>query len=187
MELAMSTTRKAPTPLLIAFLDLTRFAAQSMRVEDVEIAESLDWYYERVSRAIAAAGGRTVKFIGDATLAVFPESAVDSGVRMLLELKPDVDRFFAEKGWECRVLAKVHFGEVVAGDFGPHDDRRFDVIGRAVNTTAMLDAIGVTLSAEAFRKLSPELRKQFKKHTPPITYIRVDDPRPFHKGARSVW
>jgi glutathione S-transferase fosA5 len=35
----------------------------------------------------------------------------------------------------------------------------------------MLDSTGVTLSVEAFRKLSPVLRKQFKKHTSPIVYL----------------
>jgi hypothetical protein len=49
----------------------------------------------------------------------------------------------------------------------------------------MLDAPGVALSGEAFRKLGPEMRKRFKKHTPPITYIRVEDPRRFRWTART--
>jgi hypothetical protein len=48
-----------------------------------------------------------------------------------------------------------------------------------VNTTALLDSSGVTLSVAAFRKLSPPLRRRFKKHTPPVTYIRAEDPRRF--------
>jgi hypothetical protein len=50
------------------------------------------------------------------------------------------------------------------------------VIGKAVNTAAALDASGVTLSVAAFRKLGPELRRRFKKHTPPVSYIRSEDP-----------
>jgi len=46
-----------------------------------------------------------------------------------------------------------------------------------VNTTATLEGSGVTLSVSAFRKLGPELRRRFRKHTPPITYIRLEDPR----------
>lgn len=34
----------------------------------------------------------------------------------------------------------------------------------------------MTLSAEAFRKLSPETRKRFKKHSEPVAYIRTEDP-----------
>jgi hypothetical protein len=64
------------------------------------------------------------------------------------------------------------------GPFGAAGARRFDVIGKAVNTAATLaDGSGVTLSVSAFRKLGPELRRRFHKHTPPITYIRLEDPR----------
>lgn len=176
----MHAAHRTSTPLLIVFCDLTRFAVQSQRVDDAELAETIDAYYEHVAGAIQAAGGTTVKFIGDAALAVFPERAVDGAVRMLLELKPSVDRFMAERGWECRLTAKAHFGDAIAGPFGPPDAKRFDVLGRAVNTAAVLETggAGVTLSAEAFRKLSPEMRQHFRKHTPPITYIRLDDPRP---------
>ena len=55
----------------------------------------------------------------------------------------------------------------------------------SVNTAARLDASGVTLSVEAFRKLGPELRTRFKKHTLPITYIRSEDPRRFRGTARA--
>ena len=175
----MVTAQRNPTRLLIVFVDFTGFAAQSTRVEDSEIAETVDAYYGRVTESIESAGGTVVKFIGDATLAVFPEDSVDAGVRALMELKPTLDRFMADRNWECRLTAKVHFGEAIAGEFGPGSNKRFDVIGRAVNTTAMLKTTGIALSADAFRKLSPDLRKSFKKHTPPITYIRTDDPRPF--------
>lgn len=171
-------TTRPPTPLLIVFLDLTRFAAQSQRVEDKELADTIDLHYEQVASAIQSAGGTTVKFIGDATLAVFPERAVDTGVRMLIELKPAVDRFMADRGWECRLRAKVHFGEAIAGQFGPAGRKTFDVLGRAVNIAATLETVGIVLSADAFRKLSPDLRRYFKRQTPPTTYIGLEDPRP---------
>ncbi|MEX2154643.1 MAG: adenylate/guanylate cyclase domain-containing protein [Gemmatimonadaceae bacterium] len=180
----MITAPRAPKHFLIVFTDLTRFKDQSLRVEHTELADTLDALYERTAVAVQAAGGTLVKFIGDATLAVFPESAVDSAVRMLLELKPDIDDFMSARGWMCRLTIKAHYGEVIAGEFGPQGSKRFDVIGRAVNTTAMLQSQGITLSAEAFRKLTPELRQQFKKYTPPITYIRAEDPRP--SGLRPV-
>jgi hypothetical protein len=63
----MSETR-IETPLLIAFLDLTRFFAQIQRTDDAEIAETLDAFYEHVAAAVGAAGGTVVKFIGDAAL-----------------------------------------------------------------------------------------------------------------------
>jgi class 3 adenylate cyclase len=89
-----------------------------------------------------------------------------------------------QPGWECRLTAKVHFGSVIAGPFGAAGDKRHDVIGKAVNVAAMLDATGVTLSVQAFRKLERELRACVKKHTPPITYIRIQDPRRVRGAGR---
>lgn len=159
-----------PKKLLIAFLDFTEFKVQSLRVKDIEIAETLDAVYALVARDVEAAGGNVVKFIGDAALVVFPEKAVDAGVRALLELKPSLDRFMSDRNWDCRLHVRIHFGEVIAGQFGPEGDKRFDVVGRNVNAAAMLKPNGITLSADAFRKLSPALRKRFKEHATAPTY-----------------
>ena len=114
-------------------------------VPHLELAETIDAYYEHVGAAVRTGGGRVVKFEGDAALIVFPATAVDRGVEALLALKDSVDDLMARRGWECRLIAKVHFGTV-------------DVIGKAVNVAALLDATGVTLSVEAFRKLGPDVR-----------------------------
>jgi class 3 adenylate cyclase len=168
---------RSETPLLIAFADLARFGAQSQRVDDAELAEGLDAFYEEVGASVHGAGGRVVKYIGDAALIVFEADHVDRGVETLLALKDAVDRSMARRGWECRLVVKAHFGTVITGPFGTAGDKRQDVIGKAVNVTAALDATGVALSTTAFRKLAPGLRRRFKKHTPPVTYIRVEDRR----------
>jgi adenylate cyclase len=180
------TKTRSETPLLIVFTNLTRHSAQSLRQEDTETAEGLDTYYECVAAAVDAAGGTVVKFIGDGALIVFPEELVDQGVEVVLGLKNSIDELMIKRGWECRFNAKVHFGTVIAGLFGAAGAKRFDVIGKAVNTAAMLDSAGVTLSVEAFRKLSPDMRTRFRKHTPPITYLRNDDPRPFRYSRGRV-
>ena len=173
----------AEVPRLVAFTHFTRFAAEAARLEDAEVAAVMSDYYEVAGSAVTAAGGRIVKFIGDATLAVFPPEAVDRGVLALLDLKDDSDRFMAAQGWECRLIEKVHFGPVIAGQFGTSSDKRYDVLGKTVNTTARLEATGVAVSVEAFRQLGPETRRRFKKHTPPITYIRSEDS---HRPPRST-
>ncbi len=178
---ALDVGSRTEIPLLIAFADLTRFAAQSLHVSDERLAETIDAYYERVAARIEAAGGKLVKFVGDAALIVFQPEAVDAGIQALLDLKEEVDHGFEAMGWECRLMIKIHFGPVVAGPYGAAGAKRFDVLGKAVNAAAMLDSTGVALSAEAFRKLGPALRKRFKKHTPTITYIRTEDPHRFRR------
>jgi adenylate cyclase len=162
--------------LLVAFTNFNRFTAQVDRLDDAKVARVMNAYYELAGSAIRAAGGRIVKFIGDATLAVFPPDEADRGMLGLLQLKEAADRFMAEQGWDCNLVVKVHFGPVAAGEFGAGADRRYDVLGKTVNVAARLEASsGVALSAEAFRRLGAQTRKRFKKHTPPITYIRQED------------
>ena len=168
---------RTEVPLLVAFADLTRFHPQSQRVNDTDLADTLDAFYECVTVPVEKAGGRVVKFIGDAALVVFPEEAVDRGVEALLAVKEAVDELMERRRWDSRLTVKVHFGTAVAGPFGVVGAKRFDVIGKAVNTAAALEGAGVTLSVTAFRKLSPEVRRRFRKHTPPVTYIRTEDPR----------
>jgi class 3 adenylate cyclase len=174
-------SERAEVDLLVAFIDVMGFAQQSTRVADDEIADVIDGYYQLVAAQVSAAGGRAVKFMGDGALVVFAAGDTDRGVEALLAVKQLVDRYLEDRGWPCRVTVKAHVGTAIAGPYGPPDDRRFDVIGKAVNTTAMLDAAGVALSVEAFRKLSPALRQRFKKHTWPVTYIRVEDPHKFRR------
>jgi adenylate cyclase len=162
-------------PLVIAFLDLKGFAAQSTRLGDHELADHIAGYYDRVAAAVRAAGGHVVKFIGDGALVVFHRDAADAAVETLLALKADIDDWLAQIGWDCRLLVKVHVGDVIVGPF----NGTLDVIGREVNAAAMLDSTGVALSVAAFRALGPEARKRFHKHTPPVTYIRLEDPRRF--------
>jgi adenylate cyclase len=152
--------------LLVVFVDLQRFSAQSQKVTDAELANTMDAHYRRMASAVEAVGGRLVKFVGDGALAVFEPRLVDAAVAMLLQLKEDVDRFFTELGWECRATVKVHFGSVVAGLFGAGATERFDVLGKQVNTAATLTGPGVTLSTEAFRQLGPDARRRFKTAAP---------------------
>lgn len=174
---SLDTTRRerAEVCLLVAFIDLTGFALQSTRVPDTELAAAVDGYYQRVAERIAAAGGRVVKYIGDGTLIVFDADDTEPGVAALLDVKRLVDRYFEDLGWNCRATVKAHVGTVIAGPYGPPDDLRFDVIGKTVNTAAMLDTTGITLSHEAFHRLSPALRQRFQEHAPPTTFIGADD------------
>jgi class 3 adenylate cyclase len=162
-------------PLLVAFTSFNCYAAQVDRLEDAEVARVMNSYYELAESAIDAAGGRVVKFIGDATLAVFPQKEVDRGILGLLDLKGTADQFMVEHGWECHLVIRAHFGPVAAGHFGAGAGRRYDVLGKTVNIAARLESPGVALTVEAFRQLGPETRRHFKKHTPPIMYIRQED------------
>jgi len=138
--------------------------------EDARIAAFLSEFYQLASDSLEPAGGRIVKFMGDAGVAV---CSVESAEDFIFALCG-----FTSKARECArafridtyLNASMHVGPVLAGSFGPKGSERFDVIGKTVNIAARLGRRGVTLSAQAFRCLSEDGRKRFDKIKRPITY-----------------
>ena len=172
---AVVSSARVEQAVLIVFADITRFMVNSRSTPDVALAELLDRYYRHADGLVATAGGRVVKFMGDAFLAVWPEAAPARGGGAV---RPEAGhrRVVGGEGWDSRVVLKAHFGRAIIGPFG--GDARLDVIGNEVNVAATLPARTVSLSAEAFRRLESDRRRGFKKHSAPVVYIPVDDPRP---------
>lgn len=176
MSKSLSSPVRAEQDLLIVFADITRFQHNARGTPDVALAELMDAYYRFAEGEVSRSGGKLVKFIGDAMLAVWPEEAASAGVASLPVVKKNIDAWWAGKGWDSRLVVKAHFGRCVAGPFGT--EGRFDVIGNEVNTAATLPARTISLSTEAFRRLDEAGRKAWKKHTEPVVYIPSEDPRP---------
>jgi adenylate cyclase len=180
MELVTTGAAREVRDLVIVFLDLSTFTLDARGTDDARLAELVSSYYERVGRHASAAGGAVVKFIGDGALLVFPPDRADDALAALFAVKRDVDAWLIGEGWCSRLVVKVHCGTVIAGPFGGHGDGqdRFDIIGSEVNVAARLPTRHFAISPQAFRLLSPAGRQRFKKHTPPVTYIPVEDRHP---------
>lgn len=161
--------------LLISFIDLTNFAKTSMKRTDLETFNYISQIDEIIGDEIENAGGKVLKFIGDSALIVFPQEYVNEGILALYNLKKKIDKFNKEKGLDSQLIVKCHFGKAIIGLLGTKSDKRLDIMGSEVNTAAMLKSNGFAMTAETFRKLNAETRKLFKKHTPPITYIPVEE------------
>lgn len=169
-----SITRPQKANLLICFTDIEGFTTTSRaKTDPLELFELLSGFAREISGALEGSAGRVVKLIGDSALIVFPAEEADSGMQLLLGLKPRLERYLATQGAKARVLFQVHVGEVAIGPFG--GDGALDVIGDHVNAAARLgrpDHRGAfVISAQAFRRLKPATRKAFHKHTPPIVYL----------------
>jgi class 3 adenylate cyclase len=158
----VTPTQPQRQPFVIAFVDLARFQIASRRVKDETLAEIVQDYYERVSDGVKGTGGRVVKFMGDGALVVFPVDRASQAARSLMLLKQEVDTRMAKRKFPTAMVARVHVGEVIAGDFGAKGDKRFDVIGTAVNRAASLRYTeGVSFTAEAYAKLDAKTQKLF--------------------------
>src|SRR5271170_2700119 len=103
---------------LVACSDLTGYAKFAAKQSGEEIFQLLSDYYEFVGDTIAPASGKVIKFMGDAALMLFPETAADAGVRALLELQSQGDRFLADRNVPCRHHLRAHFGPVCFGEIG---------------------------------------------------------------------
>ncbi len=154
----------------VAFFDLSRIPEWASSDDDCQVASFFQRFYAMAAEYIEPAGGRIVKFMGDAGLAVFPEESAEAVIFALAELADAARQAAEAAGLDAYLNVNVHFGPVLAGSFGPPGAKRYDVIGKTVNIAARLGRRGLTLSAQAFRRLSEDGRKRFQKIMQPITY-----------------
>jgi class 3 adenylate cyclase len=154
----------------VAFFDLSRFAEWSDSSADAPVAGYLQEFYCLAAERIEPAGGRIVKFMGDAGMAVFDPKVAEKVIFALCEFAREARERARQHGFDTYLNVSVHVGPVLAGSFGPPGAERYDVIGKTVNIAARLGRRGVTLSTQAFRCLSAEARKRFEKIQRPITY-----------------
>ena len=172
----MSTPARSVQSLVLGAFDLSGFLRATQDFDDVPLAELLDRVYGTIGGGVAGSGGRMVKYLGDGGLAVWPTDRADAALEAALQMRTAIAAGLERDGVRSQLVCRLHAADVVAGDFGP--ERWFDVIGTEVFTLFRLPARTVAVSAEAFRRLSPESRTRLKKHTEPVVYIPVGDPRP---------
>ena len=154
----------------IAFFGLGRLREWHSSSEDRRVAEFLQSWYVLAADTLAGGRARLVKLNGAEGLCVIPADGMAAGVQALCELAGAVRGLAREHGFDAHLSARVHFGAVVSGEFGPPGLRRYDVIGKAVNVAARIGGRGVVLTAQAYRQLDHASRQRFDKHAPPISY-----------------
>jgi len=154
----------------VAFFDLSRLSEWASSEQDEQVGRFFQGFYALAARQIEGAGGRIVKFMGDAGLAVFSTEAAENVILALCDFAREARELAGRFGFDAYLNVNVHVGPVLTGSFGPAGAERFDVIGKTVNIAARLGRRGVTLSAQAFRCLSDDGRKRFDKLMQPITY-----------------
>jgi adenylate cyclase len=172
------------TEALVVFLDISRFMTAMKRTTELEATQQLNEFYRQVATAVRSAHGTVVKYSGDGALLFFEREQVDAGVVAMLQLKQAVDQWLADLGWDCRLTVQAHYGMTIAGTFDDGERVFFDVVGATVNTAATLQSTGFSITAQVFRQLTPATRTKFKKHTPPVTYIHVEDSHTKLRAAR---
>jgi adenylate cyclase len=135
----------------IWFCDLRGFTPLSETLPGPQLIDLLNDYFDAVARAIEAAGGEILKFIGDAVMAIFvpqEDDEADAARRALAAARAaqtdlavlNATRSEAGKATiDCGVA--LHFGDVLYGNVGSENRLDFTVIGPAVNLAARIEGL----------------------------------------------
>ena len=155
--------------MLVALCDWTLFSSYARTHASGEVFSALADFYLLVEQRVETSGGIAFKFMGDAALLAFPRDCADSGVATLLELQSETNRWFESRHMDNRLHVNAHVGEVTLGPMG--HKRQLDLIGETVNITAGMGRRPFALSQQAFRCLTAEQRRLFRRFTPPLLYL----------------
>ena len=173
-QLRMPTERE----LLVGFYDLAGYMRHAEKTLPQDLLATMAGYFARTGQIVGDAGGRLIKTLGDAGLVAFPAEAVDAGVLALRSVQSTGREWLGQHGFKTSIVVKLHLGPVAIGRVGSPGEEIIDVYGKTVNVASSLPSAGLAMSPAVFRSLERATRQLFKKHTPPITYIGVDDARP---------
>ena len=140
---------------VIWFSDLRESTALAARLGERGYLELLNEYFECTAGAVLAHGGEVLRFIGDASLAVFalgsgPPAAVrreacERAIAVAREARARTKSANARRaaaglaGFEFGVA--LHLGRVLYGNIGTAERLEFSVIGAAANETARIETL----------------------------------------------
>jgi adenylate cyclase len=165
-----ASTEVRERQLAIVLVDLARFTRAVAGLGLSELVGVVDAFYRAAGTAVAAQGGRVVKFVGDGCLAVFEPDDVISALDAVDALRAEVRSIGAARGLDMDLGANVHLATVAEAELGL--DGTFDVIGMGVvHAFRMGSGAGTRISEPVYRRLPSGRRTPWRKHQPPATYV----------------
>jgi class 3 adenylate cyclase len=178
MRMSAWTKLRLPSEheMLVGFYDLTGYTRYSEKRQPLDLLKMMAGYFALTGDIIMEGGGRLIKTLGDQGLVAFFDA--DAGIAALMRVQKEGDAWVAAQGYKSNAVVQLNFGPVALGMVGARGQEILDVYGKTVNVAAVLPTRGFAMTPAAFRALKPETRKLFKKHTPPVSYIGVEDKRP---------
>jgi len=131
---------------VVATADIAGFCRACQGKSDLDTFLMLDKFYHLVDELTTDAGGKVLKFMGDAALMVYPENNAEEAVASFESLKSEAEAIWADFGETCVLRIKAHVGSVVCGPMGPK--KQFDAIGKTLNELFRMPWDGTGISSE---------------------------------------
>jgi adenylate cyclase len=172
---------------VVMFADLRGFTALSATMETEITVNLLDVFFEAMMQAVAKYNGCVLDLAGDELLVTFniPEAdpqAVEHAILASMEMQTqfaELGAMWAKAGINVGLGIGIHVGEVMLGNMGGSDLRRYTVIGNVVNVAHRL----VDIAGEGEIVLSPDVYDQAQ---PMISTLSPELSEADLKGVDSV-
>ena len=138
---------------VIWFSDLRESTRLAEHLAPRDFLDLLNDYFEATAGAVLEHSGEVLRFIGDASLAVFPISGSTAGAREVCESAIAAARNAGVRAIACNAERRrgskhtfsygiaLHVGHVIYGNIGTPNRLEFSVIGRAANETARIEGL----------------------------------------------
>lgn len=150
--------------MTIFFSDIRGFTQLSESLTEEQTFAFINSYLARMVPVIKERGGFVDKYVGDAIMALFPDTGgADQALRAALEMQSRVveyNRHRASVGYRAIEMGiGIHTGVLMLGVVGVQDRMENTVISDAVNLASRLQAIakafniGVVVSEQSFKSL----------------------------------
>ncbi|PJZ56700.1 adenylate/guanylate cyclase domain-containing protein [Leptospira barantonii] len=152
--------------MTILFSDIRSFTDLSERLTPKENFNFLNSYLRRVSPVIQKNGGFIDKYIGDAIMALFPESVEDSinaAVEMQREIRTYNQHRLKLNYDPIKVGIGIHSGNLMLGIIGAYERMEGTVIADSVNVASRIE--GLTKVYDTAILISDTILKKVKDPT----------------------
>jgi class 3 adenylate cyclase len=146
------------TPAIVIYCDLFEFTSLTEMLDTKSVIDSLNLFFDTVTRPVARAGWPVSGHVGDAVVMFFPISDAESerplcaaAVKAVLEGVEALDLLNTmparSLGPPLRARVGIDVGEVVHSNIGSAGRFSFTIIGTPVNRAARLQALAKDLGA----------------------------------------
>lgn len=143
--------------IAILFADIRAFTRLSEKKLPYDVVFLLNRYFDAMGSAVAVAGGRLDKFIGDGVMALFGiDRGPEAGSRAALAAAREMGLRIAELNRALandldeplRIGIGIHCGPAIVGEMGYGDTVSVTAIGDSVNTASRLESQTKEFAAE---------------------------------------
>ncbi|MCL2190864.1 MAG: hypothetical protein FWB79_02625 [Treponema sp.] len=159
--------------MTIFFSDIRQFTEIFESISPEEGFRFINSYFTRVVPIINQYGGFVDKYMGDAIMAIFPQSnGADMAVRASVEIQKQMreyNKHRASTGYRSlNVGIGIHTGPIILGVVGTHNRMQNTVISDAVNLASRIESltksfgVAMAISGQTFRKLEHPEKYMFR-------------------------